>query len=59
MPFVENIVELERWLSQMLRDAKEKLNISDETIAHLLLREGMAYYSKTLGRSPEKPKKAP
>jgi len=59
MPFVENVVEFERWLDKMLRDAKEKLNMKDGTIAWILLKEGTAYYLKTLGDSTEKPKKAP
>ena len=54
---MEDVVEFERWLSQMLRDAKDKLSISDETIAHLLLTEGMEYYAKTLGHAPESLKK--
>ena len=57
MPFVENVVEFEKWLDKMLRDAKEKLNMTNETIAWILLREGTTYYYKTLGHKPEKPKK--
>ena len=59
MPFVEDVVEFESWLDKMLRDSKEKLNMTDGTIAWILLREGTAYYFKTLGHAPEKPKKAP
>ena len=61
MAFIENIVEFERWLDKMLRDAKEKLNMTDETIAWILLREGTACYFRTIGRReinsphPEKP----
>ena len=54
---MENVVEFESWLDKMLRDAKEKLNMTDGTIAWILLREGTAYYFKTLGHAPEKPKK--
>jgi hypothetical protein len=50
MGFVENISEFEIWLNQMLKDAKEKLNMKDETIAWILLREGTTYYFRTLGR---------
>ena len=57
MPFVEDVVEFESWLDKMLKDAKEKLNMTDGTIAWILLREGIAYYYKTLGHSPKKPKK--
>jgi len=42
--------EFEKWLYQMLKDAKEKLKVEDETIAYILLREGTAYYFKTLGQ---------
>jgi len=55
MPFIENIVEFESWLDKMLRDAKEKLNMTDGTIAWILLKEGIAYYFKTLRNAPEKP----
>lgn len=59
MAFVENVVEFERWLDKMLKDAKEKLNMTDATITWILLREATAYYSKTIGDAPEKPKEAP
>ena len=65
MTFIENVVELERGLDKMLRDAKEKLNMTDETIAWILLREGTAYYFRTIGKSEinssrsERPEKAP
>ena len=59
MSFVEKVDEFECWLYRMLQDAKEKLNMTDGTIAWILLREGTAYYFKTLGNAPEKPKKAP
>ena len=59
MPFIENIVEFENWLDKMLRDAKEKLNMTDGTIAWILLKEGTAYYFKTLRHAPESLKKAP
>ena len=59
MAFIENIVEFEHWLDKMLNDAKEKLNMTDATIAWILLREGTAYYFKTFGNAPEKPEKAP
>jgi len=51
MPFIENVVEFQHWLDQMLQDAKGKLNMTDETIAWILLREGTAYYFKTLGKN--------
>ena len=57
MSFIENITEFESWLDKMLKDAKEKLNMTDATIAWILLREGTAYYFKTFGTAPEKPEK--
>ena len=59
MPFIENVVEFQCWLDKMLEDAKKKLNMTDGTIAWILLREGTAYYFKTLGDVHGKPKKAP
>jgi len=59
MPFVEDVAEFECWLDKMLKDAKEKLNMTNGTIAWILLREGTAYYFKTLGNAPEKPAIAP
>jgi len=56
MSFVENVVEFESWLDNMLKDAKEKLNMTDGTIAWILLREGTAYYFKTLGKHDNKNK---
>ena len=50
MTFIEDVVEFEKWLDKMLKDAKEKLNMTDETITWILLREGTAYYFKTLGK---------
>jgi len=53
MAFIEDIVEFERWLDQMLQDAKGKLNMTDETIAWILLQEGTAYYFKTLNKNAQ------
>ena len=50
MPFVENVSEFQRWLDQMLRDAKDKLNMTDETIVWILLKEATSYYFRTLGK---------
>jgi hypothetical protein len=55
MGFVEQIAEFQRWLDQMLKDAKEKLNMRDETIAWILLREGTAYYFKTISKKKSDP----
>ena len=57
MPFVENVIEFQVWLDRMLKDATEKLSMTDETIAWVLLKEGTAYYFKTLRYAPEKPLK--
>ena len=45
---MENTEELESWLFRLLLDAKRKLNMSDRTIAYILLREGTNYYLKQL-----------
>ena len=46
--FVENVTEFERWLYEMIKDAKAKLNMTDRTLAYILLNEGMNYYLKQL-----------
>jgi len=48
--FVENVSEFQRWLDKMLKDAREKLNMTDETITWILLREATASYFRTLGK---------
>ncbi len=45
---MENAEEFEAWLVQLLHDAKVKLNMSDRTIAYILLREGTNYYLKDI-----------
>jgi len=45
---MENVREFENWLEQLLRDAKKKLEITDKTIAYILLREGTVYYLKSI-----------
>jgi len=45
---MEQVKTFEQWLSQMLKDSKEKLDMTDATIAYLLLREGTHYYLKTI-----------
>lgn len=40
--------EFQSLLSRLLLDAKRKLNISDKTIAYILLREGLNYYLKEI-----------
>ena len=50
MVFVENVSEFQRWLDKMLKDAKEQLNMTDETITWILLREATASYFRTLGK---------
>jgi len=49
---MEDIIQFEQWLSQMLKDSKEKLNVSDETIAYILLRVGIDYYLRTIVSHP-------
>ena len=45
---MENAEEFEAWLFQLLHDSKTKLNMSDKTIAYILLREGLNYYLKDI-----------
>ncbi len=45
---MENINEFEIWLSRLIHDAKQKLCVSDHTIAYTLLREGTKYYLKDI-----------
>jgi len=45
---MENAEEFEAWLFKLLHDAKMKLNISDKTLAYILLREGTHYYLKQI-----------
>lgn len=50
MSFMENKVEFERWLDKMLRDAKENLNMTDETIIWILFQKLTDLYFRTLGK---------
>ena len=45
---MENIEEFEGWLYTMLRDAKNKLKMTDKDIAYFLLREGINHYLKQI-----------
>ncbi len=45
---MENLEEFESWLFCLIHDAKMKLNMSDKTIAYILLREGTNYYLKDI-----------
>ena len=45
---MENVEEFEAWLFRLIHDAKIKLNMSDRTIAYILLREGLNYYLKDI-----------
>ena len=47
---VEDAQKFEQWLYQMLSDAKNQLGMTDRTIADILLREGTAYYHKTIAK---------
>ncbi len=46
---MEDVEEFKKWLRQMLKDSK-KLNMTNETIAYVLLQEGLDYYLKTIVR---------
>ena len=45
---MENTEEFETWLFRLIHDAKMKLNMSDRTLAYILLREGLNYYLKDI-----------
>ena len=54
---MEHIHEFEKALSNLLIDAKKNMNMTDDTLAWILLREGTAHYFRTLekcGRCPLK-----
>ena len=51
----EDIDEFQRWLTQMLKDAKEKLHLTDGTITWLLSLEVTRYYHKTLCKDSKQP----
>ena len=48
---VENVPEFEKWLLNCIEDGKTKLGMTDETLAYLLLREGINLYLKTITKS--------
>jgi len=45
---LEHAEEFEEWLNRLLKDSKQKLNMSDRTLAYILLREGLNYYLKDI-----------
>jgi len=45
---LEHSEEFEEWLNRLLKDSKQKLNMSDKTLAYILLREGLNYYLRTI-----------
>ena len=47
---MENTEEFESWLFRLIMDAKRKLDMSDKSIAYILLREGTNYYLKDISR---------
>ena len=55
MPFIENVSEFQRWFDRMIKDAKEQLNMTDETIVWILLKEATSYYFRTLCKNDLKP----
>ena len=48
---LEHAEEFEEWLNRLLKDSKQKLNMSDRTIAYILLREGLNYYLKDIANN--------
>ena len=45
---MERADKFEEWLQRMIKDSKEKLDMTDKTIAYILLKEGINYYLKTI-----------
>jgi len=45
---MEDVKSFEQWLHQLLKDSKDKLGMTDATITYILLREGTAYYLRTI-----------
>jgi len=45
---MERAEEFERWLSCCIDDSKRKLEMTDRTLAYILLREGLNYYLRTI-----------
>ncbi len=50
---LEHAEEFEEWLYRLLKDSKQKLNMSDKVIAYILLREGLFYYLKQIAREED------
>jgi len=51
----EDIDEFHRWLNQMLRDAKDKLKMSDGSIAYILFNEANRFYFLSISKGENKP----
>jgi hypothetical protein len=47
---VENIGEFDKRLDKVIEDGRKELGMTDETIAYVLLNEGMKHYFKTLSK---------
>lgn len=47
---MEQIDEFQKWMEQMLSDAKKKLGMSDETLAFLLMEKALDYYARSMAR---------
>ena len=47
---MEDPKTFEVWLRQMIEDSKIKLNMSDRTLAYILVNTGMDYFYKEIAR---------
>ncbi len=47
---MEDAEIFESQLNQLIKDSKEKLGITDKTLAYILLREGLGYYLRTISQ---------
>ncbi len=50
---IENIEEFQKWFYALLNDSKQKLGMSDRTIAYILVTEGMKYFMKVVVKGNE------
>jgi len=50
----ENVNEFQKWFNQCIKDGQEKLNLTDRTLAYILLREGLNFYLKQICEEQKK-----
>jgi hypothetical protein len=45
---LEDVDEFEKWLSDTIKAGQDKLDVTNSTIAYILLQKGLAYYLKSI-----------